>query len=423
MALILTNIKQLLTFKGAPGPRSGSAMRDIGLITNGAVLIEGGHILASGPEKDVIKHPLVKKAREIKARGVVIPAFVDSHTHAVFAEPRLKDFSMRLEGASYKEIKAAGGGIVSSIASVRKQNPRAMAGQLLKRAQKFLECGTGTIEVKSGYGLSLASELKMLRAVKNAGRETALEMIPTLLAAHSVPPEFKGDAEKYLAYTIEKIMPAVAKEKLAVFADIFCEKGYFSPAQTACYLEAAKSFGLKPKAHTEQLSNYGGTLAAAHAGAVSVDHADFINAADIKALKASGTIVTLLPASNHYLGVEKYPPVKALMAAGIPVALATDFNPGTAPCWNMQFVLSLACLRLKMGPEEALTAATVNGACALGLGGRLGTLEAGKQADLAVFDAEDYRELCYYFGGSLNLMTVKKGRALRFKTSAEALKR
>lgn len=385
-------------------------MRDIGLVRNGAVLINGGLICAAGPEKDVMRHPLAEKAREIEAGGVVMPAFVDSHTHAVFSEPRLKDFSMRVEGASYKEIKAAGGGINSSLAAIRKQNPRDMTGQLLARAQKFLEYGTGAIEVKSGYGLSLASELKMLRAVKNAGRKTPLEMIPTLLAAHSVPPEFKGDAEKYLSYAIEKIMPAVAKEKLAVFADIFCEKGYFSPAQTARYLRAAKSFGLLPKAHTEQLSNCGGTLSAARSGAVSVDHADFINVRDLKALKASGTIVTLLPASNHYLGIEKYPPAKEIMAAGLPIALATDFNPGTAPCWNMQFVLSLACLRMKMTPEEALTAATINGACALRLSARLGTLEAGKQADIAVFEADDCRELCYYFGGNLNKLTIKKGK-------------
>lgn len=410
MALLLTGIKQLLTFRGGDAPRSGSAMRDIGLVKNGAVLINGGLICAAGPEKDVMRHPLAKKARGIEARGVVMPAFVDSHTHAVFAEPRLKDFSMRLEGSSYKEIKAAGGGIVSSIASVRKQNPRDMEVQLLARAQKFLECGTGTIEVKSGYGLSLAFELKILRAVKTAARKTPLEMIPTLLAAHSVPPEFKGDAEKYLSYAIEKIIPAVAKEKLAVFADIFCEKGYFSPAQTVRYLRAAKSFGLLPKAHTEQLSNYGGTLAAARSGAVSVDHADFINAEDIKALKASGTIVTLLPASNHYLGIGKYPPVKEIMAAGVPIALATDFNPGTAPCWNMQFVLSLACLRMKMTPEEALTAATINSACALRLDARLGALQAGYQADIAVFEADDYRELCYYFGGNLNKLTIKKGK-------------
>ncbi|HAH31016.1 MAG TPA: imidazolonepropionase [Elusimicrobia bacterium] len=415
MAILLTGIKQLLTFKGGSLPRSGAAMHEIGLVKNGAVMISGGQICAAGPEKDVMRHPMAKKAESRRVGGVAMPAFVDSHTHAVFAEPRLKDFSMRLTGASYKEIKAAGGGIVSSIASIRKQEPCAMVEQLLERAHKFLDCGTGTIEVKSGYGLNLVSELKMLRAIKAAALKTPLEMVPTLLAAHSVPPEFKDDAERYLSYAIEKIMPAVVKEKLAVFADIFCEKGYFNPAQTMRYLDAARRFGLGSKAHTEQLSNSGGTLAAARSGAVSVDHADFINARDLKALKASGTIVTLLPASNHYLGIAKYPPVKTIMSAGIPVALATDFNPGTAPCWNMQFVLSLACLRMKMTPEEALTAATINGACALGLGGRLGTLEAGKQADIAVFDVGDYRELCYYFGDRLNRMTIKKGRVPRLK--------
>ncbi|HNW44703.1 MAG TPA: imidazolonepropionase [Elusimicrobiales bacterium] len=410
MAILFTGIKQLLTFAGDDAPRAGAAMRDTGLVRNAAVLTDGGLIVAAGPRAAVARHRLAKKAKTVEVNGVCLPGFVDSHTHAVFAEPRLKDFSMRTAGASYQEIKAAGGGILSSIGAVRRQPLKAMAAQLAARAARFLECGTTTAEVKSGYGLTLESELKMLRAVKAAAKLTPLEMLPTLLAAHGVPPEFNGDAQKYLAYAAAEILPRAAAEKLAVFADIFCEKGYFTPEQTTAYLLEARRLGFTPKVHSEQLSNYGGTRAGAAAGAVSADHADHVYAEDISALRDAGTIATLLPASNFYLGLAKFPPARELIAQGVPVALATDFNPGTCPCWNMQFVLSAACTHCAMTPEEALCAATVNGAWALGIGDRVGTLAPGRQADLAFFGADDYRELCYYFGASQCLMTVKKGK-------------
>ncbi len=413
MAILFTGIKQLLTFAGDNAPRAGAAMRETGLVTNAAVLVDGGIIAAAGPRAAVARHRLAKKARKIEVNGVCLPGFVDSHTHAVFAEPRLKDFSMRTAGASYQEIKAAGGGIISSIGAVRRQPLKAMAGQLAARAARFLDCGTTTAEVKSGYGLTLESELKMLRAVRAAARLTPLEMLPTLLAAHSVPPEFNGDAQKYLDYVTAVILPKAAAEKLAVFADIFCEKGYFTPEQTTSYLKAARRLGLLPKVHSEQLSNYGGTRAGAAAGAVSADHADHVYAGDIGALRDAGTIATLLPASNFYLGLAKYPPARELIAEGVPVALATDFNPGTCPCWNMQFVLAAACTHCAMTPEEALCAATVNGAWALGIGDRAGSVAPGRQADLAFFAAGDYRELCYYFGANQCVLTVKKGKIVQ----------
>ncbi len=410
MATIFTGIKQLLTFAGDNAPRAGAAMRETGLVKNASVLVEKGIIEAAGPRAAVARHRLAKKARTVEVNGVCLPGFVDSHTHMVFAEPRLKDFSMRAAGASYQEIKAAGGGIISSIGAVRKQALKPMAAQVAARAARFLECGTTTAEVKSGYGLSLESELKMLRAVRAARDFTPLELIPTLLAAHSVPPEFNGDSQKYLDYVIAEILPKAAAEKLAVFADIFCEKGYFTPEQTTAYLKEAARLGLRPKVHSEQLSNYGGTRAGAAAGAVSADHADHVFAEDIAAMRDAGTIATLLPASNYYLGLSKYPPAREIISEGVPVALATDFNPGTCPCWNMQFVLSAACTHCGMTPEEALCAATVNGAWALGIGDRVGSVVPGMQADLAFYDAEDYRELCYYFGASQNMLTVKKGK-------------
>lgn len=410
MAVLFTGIKQLLTFAGDNAPRAGAAMRETGLVANASVLVENGIIEAAGPRAAVARHRLAKKARVVETGGVCLPGFVDSHTHMVFAEPRLRDFSMRAAGASYQEIKAAGGGIVSSIGAVRKQALKPMAAQLAARAARFLACGTTTAEVKSGYGLSLDSELKMLRAVRDAKKLTPLELLPTLLAAHSVPPEFNGDAQKYLDYVTAEILPRAAAEGLAVFADIFCEKGYFTPEQTAAYLKEAARLGLRPKVHSEQLSNYGGTRAGAAAGAVSADHADHVFAEDIAAMRDAGTIATLLPASNYYLGLAKFPPARELIAAGVPVALATDFNPGTCPCWNMQFVLNAACTHCAMTPEESLCAATVNGAWALGIGDRCGSVAPGMQADLAFYAADDYRELCYYFGDSQCSMTVKKGR-------------
>jgi imidazolonepropionase len=408
MAILLTNIIQLLTFKGYAVPRAGRAQREIGLVKNGAVLMENGLIIAAGTEKEVLRHPLAKKARAIPAKGVALPAFVDSHTHAVFAEPRLKDFSLRTQGASYAEIKAGGGGIISSVRAVRRQAPEKMSAQLVERAYRFLECGTGTIEVKTGYGLNRDSELKTLRAIKTASSRTKLEMLPTLLAAHAVPPEF-GGSKKYLRYVLSRIVPEVVSKKLAVFADIFCERGYFTPKESLGYLNACKQAGLIPKIHAEQLSNYGGTIAGAAAGAVTADHVDYARKKDLRAMRRGGTIATLLPVSNLFLGLSRYPDARTFIAAGVPVALATDFNPGTSPCWNMQLVLSCACTQMKMTPEEALCAATINGACALRAADRLGSIESGKQADIAVFDASDYRELCYYFGANLNKMTVKKG--------------
>ena len=412
MVLLIIGLKQLLTFKGSAAPRSGGAQGEIGLVRNGAVLTEGGVVRAAGTEREVMRHPLAKKARAIKVSGVAIPAFVDSHTHAIFAEPRLRDFALRTLGATYAGIKARGGGIISSVKAVRRQVPAKMVSQLVERAGRFLECGTGTIEVKTGYGLDKNSELKTLTAVKAAAARTELEMLPTLLSAHAVPPEFKGDSKKYLRYVLSQILPEVVSKRLAVFADIFCERGYFTPQESRFYLNACRTAGLIPKIHAEQLSNYGGALAGAGAGVVSADHVDYVQKKDMPAMRRGGVIATLLPASNFFLGLARYPDARAFIAEGVPVALATDFNPGTSPCWNMQFALSAACTHMKMTPEEALCAATINGACALRAGNRLGSIEPGKQADIAVFDVSDYRELCYYFGANLNKMTIKRGRVV-----------
>lgn len=407
--ILITGLKQLLTFRGPGSPRCGPAMRNIGLVNDGAVLIDNGIILAAGPVAEVMKHPAASTAEDISVRGVALPGFVDSHSHPVFVGSRLADFSMRIRGASYPEIKKKGGGIVSSIAGVRWASRSDMEDDLRQRALRFIECGTTTLEAKSGYGLSLESEEKMLKVIVAVGSEGGLELVPTLLAAHCVPPEFKGNSEEYLNYIIKEILPEISLRKLAVFCDVFCEKGYFTGRQSRRLLEAAKRLGLKPKIHAEQLSHSGGARVAAGIKAVSADHLDFADARDISLMKKNRVVGTLVPACNYFLGTRRYPPARKMIDSGLPVALATDFNPGSSPCWNMQTVISIACTQMKMTPEEALTASTVNGAHALGLAKRLGTIEPGKQADLIVMDADDYREIAYYFGDNQCAMTVKRG--------------
>lgn len=409
MKTLFTGIRQLLTFSGNVAPRSGAEQREIGLIENAAVLAEDGLIKAVGKRQDIEALPEASDAKKIETGGVCMPTFVDSHTHSIFAEARLKDFSMRTAGASYAEIKQSGGGINSSIGAVRHASQSDLEQGLLKRAVQFIECGTGTIECKSGYGLDRDSEIKILEAISAAAEKTDLSIVPTLLAAHSIPPEFAGRPDDYLDYIENEIFPIVQKRGLAKFADIFCEKGYFTPEHTRRYLESAKRYGLMPKAHTEQMCRSGGTIAAAKCGAVSVDHTDYCAAEDMSEMCQNGTIATILPTSNYFLGLRKYPPAREYIAMGVPIALATDFNPGTSPCHNMQFAVSCACINCGMTPEEALCAATINGAQALRLNDR-GMIMPGARADMAFFDCDDYRELAYYFGNNMCFLTVINGK-------------
>jgi len=409
MAVLLYGLDQIILFPTKPAPLTGKDMSDIYVLKRGAVLVAEGRILSVGSEKNVFAHPRAKKAKKMKIRGVALPSFVDSHTHSVFGEPRLKDFSMRVSGFSYGEIRKKGGGIISSIKAVREKSGAELERRLISRCARFLECGTGFIEVKTGYGLDFESEIKCLRAVQRARKKTPLEMLPTLLSAHSVPPEFKGRKKKYLNYIYSRIMPYVSKLKLAVFADIFCEKNFFSYAEAIEYLNTARRFGLRGKIHAEQLSAAGGIRAAAETGAISADHSDFASDADIKTAAGKKIILTLLPTSNYYLGINKFPDARKMIEKGAPVALATDFNPGSSPCWNMQEVMSMSAIYMKMTPEEVVTASTLNGAAALGISDRVGSISEGKQADISVFDVKDYREISYYFGANLNKVTIKKG--------------
>ncbi len=409
MDTLVINIGQLLTLSGPDRPRAGREMSSIGLIRDGAVLISQGKVAAAGFKDLVMNDSRAGSARLVDAgRRVVLPGFVDSHAHPVFARPRLDDFEARLKGASYEDIAKNGGGILSTVDRVRGATESDLAAGLRVWASRFLECGTTTLEAKSGYGLDLDSELKILRAIRAVARAGPLELVPTFLGAHAVPAEFGGRKDEYLRRVCEEMLPAVAKEGLARFADVFCAQGYFEVEEARRVLQAASKAGLGLKLHAEQLSRTGATMLGKDLGAVSVDHLDCVQADDISVLSGSGIVACLVPGANYFLG-KPYPPARLLIDGGAAVALATDFNPGTCPCWDMRLILSIACTQMRMTPAEAVAAATINGAHALGLGATHGSLEPGKRADLVCWEAEDYREIPYYFGQTGAAWVMKSG--------------
>jgi imidazolonepropionase len=411
--LLLTNIAQLATLRGPSSPRRGAELNDIGLITDAAVLCAGGRIVVAGKQREIIRHPWLKKhKRKIKeidcSNKTVLPGFVDSHTHLVFAAPRLIDFEKRIAGATYEQIAEAGGGIRSSVAGVRSASEAKLADGALKALDQMRAFGTTTVEAKSGYGLSLDAEMKSLRAIRRAAKQWPGTVVPTLLGAHVLPAEFKDKRDQYVQLVCEQMVPEVAKKKLAQFVDVFCEQSAFSVEESEQVFAAAEEHGLKPRAHVGQF-----TACALDSllkfGPASFDHLDNILERDLPRLAQSQTVATLVPGANYFLGHSKYPDARKLIAAGAAVAVATDFNPGTSPTSNMQFILSLACTHMKMTPAEAISAATINGAHALLLGDGKGSIEPGKDADMAVFGVRDYREIAYWFGENLCESTFAAG--------------
>jgi imidazolonepropionase len=346
-----------------------------------------------------------------------MPGFVDSHTHLVFAGSRVSDYEARLRGKAYEEIAREGGGIKLSARRVSE----ASVNSLVKQAQGFLEQfaahGTTTLEVKTGYGLDVAQELKLLEAIRRLRKTSQLELVPTLLAAHALPAEYAGRSDDYIETVIRDLIPAVASKKLAEFIDCFCDRGAFNVEQCRRVLTAGKQQGLVPRLHAEQLTRTGATRLALEFEAASADHLDKLTSADIRVLARSEVVATLVPGANFHLGLKDYPPARQLIEAGAIVALATDFNPGTSPTPNMQFILSVACSAMRMTPAEAIAAATINAAWALRRSDRLGSLEPGKQADLIVMDVGDYREIPYYFGVNHCRMTVKAGAVVSSQLS------
>jgi imidazolonepropionase len=346
---------------------------------------------------------------------VALPGFVDSHTHLVHAASRAEEYELKIQGASYEEIARKGGGILNSVKKLR----AATADELKKRAlaalKQFAAHGTTTIEAKSGYGLDVASELKILKQHKELAAEQSLDIVSTFLGAHVVPEEFRKKADgakRYIQLLEENLLPTIAEHRLAEFCDVFCDRGAFSAAESKRVLQAGRQWGLAPRIHAEQLSRSGATRLAILLRAASCDHLEHVNKSDIRALGKSETVATLLPGCDFHLGWKKYAPARALIDAGAIVALATDYNPGTSPTLSMAMILSLACTQLRMTPAEAIAAATINGAYALRREGQVGSLEVGKQADIAVFEVADYREIPYYFGVNHCWMTIKRGRVI-----------
>ncbi len=414
-SLLITGASQILTVRGS-GPRRGKALSQLGIVKDGALLIRDSEIAAVGPAAKIEKLAAARKAEKIDVGGrVVLPGFVDSHTHLIHAGSRAEEYELKIQGASYEEIARKGGGILNSVQKLR----AATSQQLKRRASAALEVfsahGTTTIEAKSGYGLDVASELKILSLHKELGAEQPIEIVSTFLGAHVVPLEFRGKAsgaDEYVKLLTDWLIPEVASNGLAEYCDVFCDRGAFSRAQSKKVLAAGIAEKLRPRLHAEQLTRTGATQLAVELQAASCDHLEQVNAADMKALAKSNTVAALLPGCDFHLGLKQYAPARKLIEAGAIVALATDYNPGTSPTMSMPMVLSLACTQLRMTPAEAIVAATYNAAYSLGRHKRIGSLEVGKQADLAVFEVEDYREIPYYFGVSTCWLTMKSGNVI-----------
>jgi len=424
-ALLLINIGQLLTLRSSQDnsrPRRGTQLNELAIIKDAAVLCLGGKIVSVGKSKDALRDSWIKKNRksviEIDCeRQIVLPGFVDSHTHPAFVMPRLLDFEKRISGATYEEIAEAGGGIRSSVEGVRNATKSQLAEQVLQALREMAEQGTTTVEAKSGYGLTLESELKSLEAIRGAAAQWSGTVVPTLLGAHVLPNEFQGRSREYVNLVCEQMIPQAAKRKLAQFVDVFTERGAFSVDDTARIFDAAQKHGLGVRAHVCQLSETP-LQPLLRYNPVSLDHMDHLNDDDIRELAHGDTIATLVPGANYFLGLPTFPPGRKVIDAGVAVALATDYNPGSSPTPSMPFVLSLACTHMKMSPAEAISAATINGAWALRLVDRKGSIEPGKDADLAVFEADDYREIPYWVASNRCAFTVLNGTLIASSGSA-----
>jgi len=416
--LLITGASQLLTLRGAV-PRRGTSLSKLGLVKDGAILLQDGRIAAVGKRARVEARKEAKSAEKIDVGGrVVLPGFVDSHTHLIHAASRAEEYELKIQGASYEQIARKGGGILNSAKKLRAATVEKLKKRARAALEEFASYGTTTVEAKSGYGLDVTSELKILQLQRELKSEQPLEIVPTFLGAHVVPAEFRGKphgAERYVEILIEQMLPEIVNEGLAEFCDVFCDRGAFTREQARRILSEGKQHGLAPRLHAEQLSRTGASQLAVELGAASCDHLEKVNDADIRALGRSKTVATLLPGCDFHLGWKAYAPARKLIEADAVVALATDFNPGTSPTVSMPMVLSLACTQLRMTPAEAISAATINAAYALRREGEIGSLEVGKRADLAVFEVEDYREIPYYFGMQRCWMTIKDGQIVHMR--------
>ena len=396
--LAILHASQLVTLAGPKRPRVGAELCDLSIIPDGGMLVCDGAIVATGPS-DVIERQMSSDAEVVDAIGrVVLPGFVDAHAHPVFAGNRVDEFEMRAKGATYEQIAAGGGGIRSTVRKTRAATEDQLLARAIKHAEWFIRCGTTTVEAKSGYGLSVEAEIKILRVVRRLNRETPIEFVPTFLGAHAIPEDFQSAPSRYVSLVVDEMLPQIANERLAEFCDVFCERGYFDLETSRKVLSAARERGMGIRMHADQLTNGGGAELAAELGAVTADHLEQTEAPGIAAMKRAGVQPVLLPGSVYLLGKACYPRAREMIEAGLAIVIATDFNPGSSPTPSMQMVLSLAATQMKMTPAEAVTAATINAAYSLRRGEKIVSLEAGKLANFSLFDCEDHRELAYYFG-------------------------
>jgi len=393
-------------------------LQELAIIVDGGVLIRGGMIAAVGSSTDVERGASAEARRVIASNRVVMPGFIDAHTHPVFAGVRADEYEMRAAGITYQQIAQAGGGIRSTVRKTRAATEEELFEMALPRVDWFLKHGTTTIEAKSGYGLTVEDELKILRVIRRLARETPLELVPTFLGAHEIPDEYRtGDdpqssRERYIRLVTEEMLPRVVAEGLAEYSDIFCESHVFTVEESRRVLARARELGLGIRFHADQLSLSGGGRLAAELKAASADHLEWIDDEGIELLRAAKVVAVLLPGAVFNLGLTRYAPARRMIEAGVGVAIATDFNPGSSPTPSMQMIMSLACTQMRMTPAEAVTAATVNAAYSLNRGSRLGSIEPGKQADLTIFDCPDYRQIPYFFGINHVSTVIKRGRVV-----------
>jgi len=412
---LITGCSELLTLSG-PVPRRGRALGDLGIIRDGAVLVHGDRITAVGPRSRIERLGEARRAEKLDLGGrVVLPGFVDSHTHLVFPECRAGEYEQRISGKTYEQIARAGGGIRSTVKLLRSTSPKALKDRAMYYLREFAAHGTTTLEAKSGYGLDWESELKILRVLHDLHENQPLDIVPTFLGAHAVPPEFDRRPDAYVDLLVKHWIPAVATAGLAEFCDVYCDRGAFTVAQARRILMAGRVCGLVPRVHAEQLAHTGAARLSIEVQAASADHLEKVDRADIRALALSNVMCTLLPGCCFHLGLPHFAPARKLIDQGAIVGLATDFNPGTSPTLSMTMILSLACTQMRMTPAEAVAAATINPAYSLRQHDRIGSVEVGKYADLAAFDVAAYQEIPYYFGVNLCTLTMKRGVVIHSK--------
>ncbi len=415
--LLIDNASQLVTCSSPHGPKRGAAMSDVGLIEDGAVAVDAGKIVAVGSSSELLAN--YSGRQHLDAQGkVVCPGFVDPHTHVVYAGERIDEFELRIKGASYMEIMAAGGGIMSTTKAVRAASLSQLAAESRPRLDAMLHLGTTTAEIKSGYGLDTNAELKMLQAIEALDKDHPITLIPTFLGAHAVPQEFKGNSEAYVALILEEMLPAVSDwfedshfsaKGVSLFCDVFCENNAFDLEQTRRVLLAGLALGMRPKIHADEFTNLGGVSLAVELRAVSVDHLDVTPSSEYARLANSETVGVVLPAVNFNLGSAHFADARGMIDADVPIALSTDINPGSAPCPSMPLVMAIASRYQGLLPAEAMNACTINAAYAVGMADKVGSIEVGKQADLLLVNGRDYRRLAYQFGENLVETVIKNG--------------